>query len=158
MDSWELAESLPQEYISFVQESIHFSWSGPLGTPVIEIQRDWLAKVETKWGILRLLDLFIKVLCFYFLFTLFSPNVLGTYACLKDTQLLIFPSTISLNNWVLLASHYSFIALNLREPFLRIRGLKLYYEGETSLKSKEFRLLFWAINEWNVLFKIRHTL
>jgi len=65
---------------------------------VIEIQRDWLAKVETKWGILGLLDLFIKVLCFYFLFTLFSPNVVGTYACLKDTQLLIFPSTISLNN------------------------------------------------------------
>jgi len=69
-----------------------------LGTPVIEIQRDWLAKVETKWGILRLLDLFIKVLCFYFLFTLFSPNVLGTYVSLKDTQLLIIPSTISLNN------------------------------------------------------------
>lgn len=158
MDSWELAESLPQEYISFVQESIHFSWSGPLGTPVIEIQRDWLAKVETKWGILRLLDLFIKVLCFYFLFTLFSPNVLGTYASLKDTQLLIFPSTISLNNWVLFASHYSFIELNVREPFLRTRGLKLYYAGETSLKSKEFRLLFWAINEWNVLFKIRHAL
>ena len=65
---------------------------------MIEIQRDWLAKVETKWGILRLLDLFIKVLFFYFLFTFFSPNVVGTYACLKDIQLLICPSTISINN------------------------------------------------------------
>ena len=65
---------------------------------MIEIQRDWLAKVETKWGILRLLDLFIKVLRFYCRFILFSPNVVRTYAFLKDTQLLIFPSTISLNN------------------------------------------------------------
>lgn len=67
-----VADSVPQEYISFVQESVHFSWSGPLGTPVIEIQRDWLAKVETKCGILRLLDLFIKVLCFYFFFFQFG--------------------------------------------------------------------------------------